>query len=98
MKRLLLILPVLGLAACAGTPQVRATNALSIACDAYATALDQLTPLRRDGKLSATVVGRVDAATKLVKPVCSSGSIVDPATAVTIVQSGIALLNAAKGQ
>ena len=93
----LAIVALLALGACAGTAEVRATNSLAIACDSFATALDQLTPLRKDGKISADNVKRVDSAIAVVSPVCKSDSVVDPATAVGVVRQGIDLINQVKG-
>jgi len=90
----LAIVALLALGACSGTAEVRATNALAISCDAFATALDQVTPLRKQGKISADNVKRVDAAIAVVTPVCSkSGAVVDPATAIGVVRQGIDLVN-----
>lgn len=88
----------LALAACAGDPQTRATAGLAVACDTYAAALEQLTPLRAAGKLSAETVARVDAANRQVRPLCGGGSAVEPAVAVDTVQAAIALINKARGQ
>jgi hypothetical protein len=96
MKRYLVILAVLALAACAGDTATRATNALGIACDAHATLLEQVTPLRAAGKISASNVSRVDASIAVVRPVCSKDAVVDPATAINIVNSGIELLKSVK--
>lgn len=93
----LVIVALLVLSACAGTAEVRATNSLAIACDSFATALDQITPLRREGKVSADNVKRVDAAIAVVSPVCKSDSVVDPATAIGVVRQGIDLINQVKG-
>jgi len=99
MKKLILA-PLVGavllLGACAGELEVRATNALAIACDTYSVALDQLTPLKADGSLSEQNIARVDATNALVDPVCLPGSIVDPASAVIIVREGVDLLKAVK--
>lgn len=80
------------LAACAGTLQTRATNALAVACDTYATALAQLAPLRAADALTADQVTRVDATNAAVDPLCSSGSAIDPSAAVGTVQSAIITL------
>ena len=92
----LVIAALLVLGACAGTPEVRGTNALAIACDTHATLLDQLTPLRKAGKISASNVTRVDASIAVVKPVCAKDAVVDPATAIGLVNSGIELLKQVK--
>ena len=99
MKRIIpLFLTAFILGACSGTAEVRATNSLAIACDSFATALDQVTPLRRAGKLSAENVKRVDSAIAVVTPVCSKdNSVVDPATAIGVVRSGIDLVNQVRG-
>lgn len=96
MKRFLVILAVLALGACAGTPDVRATNALAVACDTYATLSDQVNPLIAQRKLSTDSVKRISAADNVVKPVCGSDSIVDPATAINVVLQGVDLLRAVK--
>lgn len=90
------IVALLAVAACAGTPEVRGTNALAIACSSYATVLDQLTPIRAKGKISAANAGRVDAANKLVAPACSKDAVINPAEAIGVVKEGIALLNSVK--
>lgn len=91
--RIIAIVLLLTLGACAGTAEVRATNALAIACDSFATALNQITPLRKAGKISADNVSRVDAAISVVDPVCSTDAVVDPKTAIAVVQQGISLVN-----
>jgi hypothetical protein len=96
MKRLLLVCLVCFVGACAGSNQTRATNSLAIACDAYSTVLDQLTPLRAAGKLSASLVSKVNAVNEKVKPVCGTDSVVDPASAVTMVENAITLLKSVK--
>lgn len=83
---------LLVLAACAGTTETRSTTTLAIACDTYATALGQLTPLRAAGKLSDEQVSRVDATNAVVDRACSSGSDLDPAAAVGRVRDGISIL------
>jgi hypothetical protein len=95
MKPLLFIV-ALALGACSGNLQTRSTVSLAIACDTYATALDQLTPHRAAGKLSASLVSRVDAANRVVSPACAKGSIINPAEAIDTVERGIALLKAVR--
>jgi hypothetical protein len=96
MKRLIVIGLLLAMTACAGTAETRATNALAIACDSFATGLDQITPIRKAGKVSPDNVTRVDAAIRLVTPVCSSDAVVDPDTAIGVVREGIDLLKSVK--
>lgn len=90
MKKFAAILLVLALGACAGDAQTKATASLAIACDSYATALNQLTP--RKASMSAANVARVDAANKVVAPICLPNSPFDPAVAVSMVQNGIAII------
>lgn len=98
MKKLIPVaLLVLVVSACAGTPETRATNGLAIACDTYATVLDELTPYREAGELSPANINRVDSANAMVDPVCLPGSIVDPNSAIALVRNGINLLTAIKG-
>lgn len=98
MKRYILILAVLAVAACAGDPATRATNALGVACDGFAVALDQLTPMKAAGKISTANIARVDSAKKAVDQACLPGAVIDPATAVDVVNQGIALLNQIRGK
>ena len=92
----LLVVGLLFLAACAGDAATRATNALAIACDSYATLLDQINPLIAQKKLSTDNVKRVVAANSMTNPVCKTDSVVNPETAVGIVNQGIGLLTAVK--
>ena len=92
----ILVIGLLVLASCAGTPEVRGTNALAIACSSYAVTLKSLAKYQKAGKLPADVTSKVDAANKLIDPVCLPGSIADPALAIGIVNSGIGLLNQVK--
>ena len=94
MKHLAIIV-LLFVSACAGDPGTRATSGLAIACDTYATLLEQLTIYK--GQLSASVVARIDSANKLTDPACSVGSAMNPGAAINLVYSGIELLKAAKG-
>lgn len=95
-----LTLPIIILAAllvgCAGTAETRVTNALGVLCDTYATTLDELTPLKAEGKLSAGQVEKVDTANELIDPVCSQDSIVDPEEGVKAVRSALATLTSIK--
>ena len=84
------------LAACAGTVETRATNALGIACTSFAATLEELAPLRKAGKLSAASVDRVEGAKAVVDPVCLPDAIVDPKEAVGIVRQGIDVLKSIK--
>jgi len=77
---------VIVLGACQGTAEVRAVASLAISCDAYATVLDQLTPLRAAGKLSEADVSRVDTANAVAARACSPDSTLDPSHAVTVVK------------
>jgi len=83
------------LSACAGDKATRATNALGIACKTHAEALRQVTPLKP--KMAPDTISIVDTSVSLVRPVCSQKSkVIDPKTAVGIVESGIALLTDVK--
>lgn len=97
MIRVLCVIALLVVGACAGDAATRATNALGVACDGFAVALEQLTPLKAAGKISADNIARVDAAKSAVDKACLPGSVVDPAAAVSIVNQGIALLNQIRG-
>ena len=86
---------LLVLAGCAGSAETRANNALAVACDSYATVLEQLVPFKAD--LTLTQVGRVDAANTIAAVPCSSGSAMDPAAAVGAVNAAIGLIKAVTG-
>lgn len=79
-------------AGCAGTAQTKATATLAIVCDNYAAVLEQLTPLKESGELSVVNIARVDAANRQVTPICSTGSILDPAAAIGTVTAAIDLI------
>ena len=95
MKRLLYILPVLAVTACAGTSQTRATNALAIACDGYATALEQATPFKP--KMSVDTVKRIDSANEKVAQVCKPGISDAISDAITLVEQATNLIKTARG-
>ena len=94
MKHLILI-AALGLAACAGSAETRAINALAAACDGYATVLSALADHKAD--LSASQIGMVDSANAAVDPLCLPGSVVGPAQAVGVVRDAIGILKSIKG-
>lgn len=75
---------------CAGTADTRATNAVAIACDSYATLLEGLTPYKAE--MTVAQAERVNATNLLVDPVCLPGSMIDPAAGVQTVREGIGLL------
>lgn len=84
------------LAACAGTAETRAVNALAIACSTYASALTQLVPFKAD--LTANQVGRVDAANVIAGQACASDSALDPAQAVGTAKAALFLVNVVLGE
>jgi hypothetical protein len=91
---------VLALYGCAGDAQVRSVTTLAIACDTYATALDFLTPMRREGKLTDSQVSRIDDANKALKPLCDVKAPKGEKfsrKAIDAVNSGIELLNTIRG-
>lgn len=84
----------LALAGCAGSTDTRSVNALAIACDTYATALEQVTPYK--AKMTANQIVRVDTANEVVGQACASDSTVDPREGVAVVSQGIALVQQIK--
>ncbi len=74
MRPLVLLLCLAGLAAC-NSPQREL--ALAEACDSYASALDQITPMKAEGKLSAGTVQAVEVTNSLTHPLCSTGAAPD---------------------
>ena len=93
MRKLNIALPLI-LAACAGSVETRATNSLAIVCDTYATTLSELTKIK--DKLSAGQIDKVNTANRVVDPVCSPGSKVDPSKAISQVKSAVQVLTAIK--
>ncbi len=77
------------LSSCAGSAANRATVALGAACDAFATTLATLTPLRRAGRLSFDAVERINSINREIDPICQTGSIVDPGTSIGAVEVAI---------
>lgn len=90
----LLLAGSLTLAACAGTDETRATNALGIACQSYAAALNALGD--RKATLSRGQVDKINSLNKMTDPFCSSGSPFDPATGVAVVEKAIAIIKQLK--
>ena len=82
------------LAACAGTPETRATNAVAIACDGYAVALSELASFK--SRLTPEHVAAVNKANGYVDAVCLPGA---PVTAggLETVRQATALLALVKG-
>lgn len=90
MRRCIPIVLVLALVACQGDAKTRATASLAVACETYATALEQAA--LRKPTMSVTQVATVDRVRAVVNPICLPGSQVDPAAAVGFVQSSVTLL------
>lgn len=88
MKRLLIVsvLSVV-LVACAGSPQTKATNTVAIACATYAKALDKAADNK--AKLSPSQIATIDKTNKVTDVICLPDSPIDPAAAVSVVQSAI---------
>lgn len=98
MKKLLIpFLAVSLLYGCAGDARTRSIVALAIACDTYATGLDYLTPLRKEGKLSERMVARINDTNEAVRPFCEKDSEIDPTVGISVVEKGIGLLSTIKG-
>lgn len=78
---------MLGLVACAGTPQTRATNTVAIACASYAKALDKAADNK--SKLTVRQIETINKTNKVTDAICMPDSPIDPAAAVSVVQSAI---------
>lgn len=76
-----IFLTLWALAGCAGDAGTRAVTSLAIACDSYATVLQQLTVLRGEGALDAAAIAAVDRANAIADPLCLPGSPIDPGSA-----------------
>lgn len=87
---------VLLLSSCAGDGATRSTVGLGVACDSVAQSIKALTPSIANGKLSAAQVDTVVTVRDAAKPLCRSGSGVDPATAYNVVSSFATRLSALK--
>lgn len=95
MRRILFsVVLMVGISGCAGTDQTKAVTSLAIACDSYATMLDQLTPQKP--KMSKENVARVNAVNEVVTPACKKDSPFDPAAVVSTVENGLKILSAIK--
>jgi uncharacterized protein YcfL len=92
MKMLCLILATFTLVACQGDAQTRATSSLAIACESVASILDQLTPRRVAGQLSADAVSKVNSTKAVTDKACLPNSPFDPAKATAIVENAITIL------
>jgi hypothetical protein len=88
VKRLLIISALsMALVACAGSPQTRATNSVAIACSTYAKALDKAADNK--ARLSPGQVETINKTNKVTDVICLPDSPIDPAAAVSVVQSAI---------
>jgi len=95
MKRLIAIALAGLLAGCAASQQ---TQTLATACDSYATALDNLTPLRAAGKLSVATVAAVNNVNVLTDPICkNSKPPSNVSAAISAVGAAAVQLEAVKG-
>jgi PBP1b-binding outer membrane lipoprotein LpoB len=77
----------LALAACAGSPQTKATNAVAVACDAYQEVLSKAADNK--ARLSSGQIQTIDRVNKVTDAVCLPGSPIDPAASVAVVESAI---------
>lgn len=93
MKRFLIIAAVgLALAGCA-KDKISPAESVLLSCDAYASALKSLAPLRAADKLSAGTVKIVDDTRAIVEPICTGNAPdVDASVKDTAIKSGTALL------
>ncbi|MDW3204553.1 MAG: hypothetical protein R8L07_03340 [Alphaproteobacteria bacterium] len=87
-----IFLTLWALAGCAGDAGTRAVTSLAIACDSYATVLQQLTFLRSEGALDAAAIAAVDRANAIADPLCLPGSPVDPGSAADQVRGVVETL------
>lgn len=87
----LLLAAALGLAACAHN--ITPAEGELLGCDAFASALDVLTPLRAEGKLNDATVAVVDKAVAAVEPVClGQAPDINATVKSTLVDSGAKVL------
>lgn len=94
MRPIAVLFAVALLAACAGTADTRAVNGLAIACETYATALEQATVYK--AKMTVEHVERINVANDLVGRACASDSTIDPRDGVAVVEQSIALVKTVK--
>lgn len=99
MKRYLAIACAgLLLAACA-SDKISPAESVLLGCDAFASALNVLTPLRADGKMSAGTVKIVDTTKASVDPIClGNAPDVDADVKSVAVDSGVKVLTAVAAQ
>lgn len=86
------------LSGCAGGADTRGAVALAITCDTYTVVLKNLTTMRAAGELSQANIDRVDNANRLVTPVCSTDSVLQPAEVIGTVTAAINLIKAVGDQ
>lgn len=99
MKRLLLAtVAVIGLSGCA-SDKISPAESVLLSCDAFAGVLNQLAPLRADGKLSDGTVKLVDQTRAAVDPICEGNAPdVDASVKNLAVANGVKLLTGIAAQ
>lgn len=99
MKRFLIVAAVgLALAGCA-KDKISPAESVLLSCDGFASALNAVTPLRAQGKLSAGTINLVDQTRAVVDPICTGNAPdVDASVKDTAVKNGIALLTSIAAQ
>lgn len=95
MKRFFIIGVVgLALAGCS-SDKITPAESILLSCDAFASALTVLTPLRADGKLSDGTVKLVDQTRAVVDPICTGDAPdVDATVKNLAVDNGVTILTA----
>lgn len=101
MKRILMIavfaIAVMGNSGCAN--KISPAESVLLSCDAFASALTVIAPLRADGKLNAQTVALVDQTRNAVDPICEGDAPdVDADVKSIAVDAGVKILTAVAAQ
>ncbi len=89
----------LSLTACAGSKNIPPAEGLRLSCEAFASELKILAPLRADGTLSAKAVGIVETQKAATDKLCDADAPqVDASVSKVAVDAGVAVLTALAGE
>jgi hypothetical protein len=98
MKRYLAIAALVALTGC-GSTKITPAESVLLSCDAFASALSVLAPMRAEGKLSDGTVKLVDQTRTAVDPICEGDAPdVDASVKSLAVDNGVKLLTGIAAQ
>ncbi len=95
MKRILLCGALVATLAACAHDKISPAESILLSCDAFASGLTSLAPLRADGKLSDGTVRLVDQTRAVVDPICTGDAPdVDATVKNLAVDNGVRILTA----